>query len=80
MPNVHQLRNPALHFVAPAEWVVLDLLLEREPGDPYSVGEIARTIGSVAHTADALATLETAGLIRRSRELVRLTPPNQTTE
>jgi DNA-binding MarR family transcriptional regulator len=77
MPSIQPLRTPTLHFTSPAEWAVLDLLLEREPGDPYSVGEIARTIGSVTLTADALATLETAGLIRRSRELVRLTPPSQ---
>lgn len=66
-----------LHFASPAEWAVLDLLLEREPDEPYTVGEITRAIGSVALVADALDILETTGLIRRCGRLVRLTPPSQ---
>lgn len=66
-----------LHFASPAEWAVLDLLLEREADDPHTVGEIAAEVGSVALTADALDTLETTGLIRRCGRLVRLTPPSQ---
>ncbi|MGA7705775.1 MAG: hypothetical protein WB998_12865 [Solirubrobacteraceae bacterium] len=77
MLNSQLCRRSTLHFISPAEWAVLDILLEREPNDPHTVGEIARAIGSVALLTDALTTLETAGVIRRCGQLVRLTPPNQ---
>jgi DNA-binding MarR family transcriptional regulator len=77
MLNSQLCRRSTLHFISPAEWAILDLLLEREPEDPHTVGEIARAIGNVALLTDALATLETAGLIRRCGQLVRLTPASQ---
>jgi hypothetical protein len=67
-----------LHFTSPAEWAVLDLLLDRDPEHPYTTREITDEVGSVACAADALDTLEAAGLIFRSGELVRLTHSRQT--
>lgn len=66
--------RPTLHFTGPADWAVLDLLLDRDPERPYTVMEITREIGSGALTADALATLNAAGLLHRSGEQLRLTP------
>jgi hypothetical protein len=77
MFNSQLCRRSSLHFISPAEWAVLDILLEREPNDPHTIGEIARAVGNVALLTDALATLETAGLIRRCGQLVRLTSPSQ---
>jgi hypothetical protein len=62
------------------EWIVLDLLLDRDPEHPYTAREIAVEVGSVARAADALDTLEAAGLIIRTGQLVRLMPARQINE
>jgi DNA-binding MarR family transcriptional regulator len=72
------LSKPTLHSASPAEWAVLDLLLDRDPEHPYTAREIAAEVGSVARAADALDTLEAAGLIIRPGGVVRLTPTGQT--
>lgn len=69
--------KPTLHSASPAEWAVLDLLLDRDPKHPYTAREIAAALGSVARAADALDTLEAAGLIIRPGGVVRLTPTGQ---
>ena len=65
--------QPTLYLIAPAEWTVLDLLLNREGEHPYTAWEIAQVIGSAYLTFQALDTLTRAGLISRSANLIRLT-------
>jgi DNA-binding transcriptional ArsR family regulator len=56
---------------ASAEWVILDLLLERSK-TTWSIGELVDSIGSPSAVAEALEALQTAGLIERSGAFVRI--------
>jgi predicted transcriptional regulator len=51
-----------------AEWIVLDLLLDREEQRPWSVEELAREVGRPLDVADAVAALHGAGLIHRTAD------------
>jgi DNA-binding IclR family transcriptional regulator len=53
------------------EWQVLDLLLAAD--QPLPVAEVVAAIGSTAAAADALDTLQAAGLVARSGMLVSVT-------
>ncbi|MGD1057377.1 MAG: hypothetical protein ABR992_08185 [Solirubrobacteraceae bacterium] len=57
---------------ASAEWIILDLLIERT-GGTLSTRELVDTIGSTSAVAEALEALQDAGLIERSGALVRIT-------
>lgn len=57
---------------ASAEWIILDLLLERSERR-LSTRELADTIGSTSVVAEALEALQAGGLIERSGALVRIT-------
>jgi hypothetical protein len=52
------------------ELVILTLLLE--PGEPaqWSLAELGRELGDALQASDAVASLEAAGLVRRSADLV----------
>ena len=56
---------------ADAEWVILDLLLERS--HPLRVGELIDELGSRVAVAEALDALRADGLIERAGALVRTT-------
>jgi DNA-binding GntR family transcriptional regulator len=56
---------------ASAEWIILDLLLERS-GATLSTRELVDTIGSTSVVAEALEALQAAGLVERSGAFVRI--------
>jgi DNA-binding IclR family transcriptional regulator len=56
---------------ASADWIILDLLLERS-GATLSTRELVDTIGSPSTVAEALEALQVAGLVERSGALVRI--------
>jgi predicted transcriptional regulator len=56
---------------ASAEWIILDLLLERSEAT-LSTQELADTIGSMSAVAEALEALQAAGLVERSGARVRI--------
>jgi DNA-binding HxlR family transcriptional regulator len=57
---------------ADAEWVILDLLLERT--HPWRVGELIDELGSPIAVAEALEALQASGLTERKDALVRIAP------
>ncbi len=63
-------RRPA----SPAEWIILDLLLEAAERT-LSIAELVEAVGSPIAVADALDTLHVAGLIGRRADLAILTSP-----
>jgi len=50
------------------DWIVLDLLLDREEQRPWSADEVARAIGNPVAAADAIANLQAAGLIHHTSD------------
>jgi predicted transcriptional regulator len=60
--------EPTLDAPRSAEWIVLDLLLERDEQRPWSVEELAREVGQPTAVADALNALYGAGLIHRTSD------------
>jgi hypothetical protein len=56
---------------APVEWIVLDLLMEASQ-QTLAVSELVETVGSPAAVAEALDTLQTAGLIMRSNRYITI--------
>jgi DNA-binding IclR family transcriptional regulator len=53
------------------EWRILDLLLAAD--QPLPIAEVVAAIGSTAAAADALDTLQAAGLVERRGVLVFVT-------
>ncbi|HYM46639.1 MAG TPA: hypothetical protein VES65_10850 [Solirubrobacteraceae bacterium] len=64
MPDTEPTRKP----VEPGEWIVLDLLLDREEQRPWSVNEVALAIGNPVAAADAIANLQAAGLVHQTSD------------
>lgn len=60
--------------VAGAEWIILDLLLERS-GTTWGIGELVDEIGSPSVVAEALEALQAAGLVECSGAFVRIASP-----
>jgi len=56
---------------ASAEWIILDLLLERG-AEALSTRELVDVLGSASVVAEALEALQVAGLITRVGASVRL--------
>jgi predicted transcriptional regulator len=50
------------------DWSVLALLLDEDEQRPWSIQEIIRAIGSATIVADAIANLDAAGLVHRTRD------------
>jgi DNA-binding transcriptional ArsR family regulator len=62
----------------PAEWIILDLLMDAEE-QGLSVSELVQAIGSPAAVAEALDALYAAGLVSRVGQFVVVaTTPIQT--
>jgi|HubBroStandDraft_4_1064222.scaffolds.fasta_scaffold174587_2 hypothetical protein len=64
---------PRLRDAASAEWIILDLLLERGK-TTWGIGELVDEIGSPSAVAEALEALQAAGLIEHSGAFIRITP------
>jgi len=60
--------EPTPKTAEPGDWIVLDLLLDREEQRPWSVAEVARAIGNPVAADDAIANLQAAGLIHRTSD------------
>jgi len=60
--------EPTPHTPRSAEWIVLDLLLERDEQRPWAVEEVARAIDNPVAAADAIANLQAAGLVHRTSD------------
>jgi hypothetical protein len=69
MPSDQPRRIPAY----PAEWVILELLLDASDQAP-PISELVTAIGNTVAVADALDTLQTAGLIGQNGSLAFLLP------
>jgi phosphatidylserine/phosphatidylglycerophosphate/cardiolipin synthase-like enzyme len=58
------------------EWLILDLLLQHSHRS-WGVGELVDAIGSPIAVAEALETLQVAGLIQRTDAFVRIAPTSR---
>jgi DNA-binding HxlR family transcriptional regulator len=58
---------------ASAEWIILDLLLERGK-TTWGIGELVDEIGSPSALAETLEALQATGLVERSGAFVRIAP------
>jgi hypothetical protein len=67
MPDEQPSRTPS-HRSERTDWVVLDLLLDRDEQRPWSVEELVREIGRPVDVADAVDALQGAGLIHRTTD------------
>jgi DNA-binding MarR family transcriptional regulator len=58
---------------ASVEWLILDLLLEHGK-TTWGIGELVDEIGSPSAVAEAVETLQAAGLVERKDAFIRITP------